>query len=214
MPLSIKLKVLDVCVVSSLTYGCESWATASINSIEVTYRLGLKRALSIRETVNTEIVYIEANRAPLNISIAKQQLNFWIGLQSYLDNNPEHPLKGLIEQGLASNLQYLRYYNDLQATYISPKNLEDVLTNEFRASTATKINAKSNNDAESRLGVYLQVNPNLTPPVQRNNILEFERVLVTRYRCGSHNLKIEAGHLCNPKIPREDRICKCNLGIQ
>ena len=55
-PLSIKLNVLDVCVTSSLIYGCESWGSASINSIEVAYRLGLKRALSVRETVNTEIV--------------------------------------------------------------------------------------------------------------------------------------------------------------
>ena len=213
-PLSIKLNVLDVCVTSSLTYGCESWGTASINSIEVAYRLGLKRALSIRETVNTEIVYIEANRSPINIRIAKQQLNFWINLNSYLDDNPEHPLKGLIEQGLSLNLPYLLYYTNLEQTYITPKNLEDVLSNEFRASNATKIHTKSNNDTESRLGVYLQVNPNLTPPSIRNDILEFERVLLTRYRSGSHNLKIEVGRMCNPKILREERLCRCNKGVQ
>ena len=57
-PLSIKLNVLDICVTSSLTYGCETWGTAVVNSIEVAYRLGLKRSLSIRETTNTEIVLI------------------------------------------------------------------------------------------------------------------------------------------------------------
>ena len=67
---------------------------------------------------------------------------------------------------------------------------------------------------DSRLGVYLNVNPNLISPIQRSDILEFERVLVTRYRCGSHNLKIESGRLCNPKIPREERICSCNTNIQ
>ena len=213
-PLSIKLKVLDVCVTSSLTYGCESWGTAAIKSIEVAYRLGLKRALSIRETVNTEIVYIEANRVPLQIRIAKQQLNFWIGLQAYLDNNPEHPLKDLIDQGLAANLPYLKYYTNLQSIYTSPKNLEDVLTKEFRDSTATKIITKSNNDADSRLGVYLEINPNLEAPVHRHDVLEFERVLLTRYRCGSHNLMIEVGRLSNPKIAREDRLCECHSGIQ
>ena len=45
-------------------------------------------------------------------------------------------------------------------------------------------------------------------------MLECERVLLTRYRCGSHNLKIEVGRLSNPKIPREDRLCRCNAGIQ
>lgn len=213
-PLSIKLNVLDVCVTTSLTYGCESWGTASINSIEVAYRLGLKRALSIRETVNTEIVYIEANRSAVSIRIAKQQLNFWINLRSYLEKNPGHPLKGLIEQGLLSNLPYLKYYTNLEQTYTTPKNLEEVLTNEFRTSNTTKINQKSNNDAVSRLGVYLQINPNLTPPPQRPDFLEFERVLLSRYRCGSHNLKIEVGRLCNPKILREERLCKCNNGVQ
>ena len=151
-PLAIKLNVLDVCVTTSLTYGCETWGTALVNSIEVAYRQGLKRALSIRETVNTEIVYIEANRTPLSIRIAKQQLNFWTNLQSYLEDNPDHPLKGLIEQGLSSNLPYLRYYTDLERTYTTPKNLQDVLTNEFHTSNATKINTKSNNDDDSRLG--------------------------------------------------------------
>ena len=89
-----------------------------------------------------------------------------------------------------------------------------MLTKEFLTSTATKINSKSNNDPESRLGVYLQVNPNIAPPTHRDDMLEFERVLLTRYRCGSHNLKIEVGRLCNPKIPREDRLCKCNNGVQ
>ena len=73
---------------------------------------------------------------------------------------------------------------------------------------------KSNDDQESRLGVYLQVNPSLTPPTQRSHLLEFERVLLTRYRCGSHNLQIEVGRMCNPKILRENRLCKCNGGVQ
>ena len=136
-PLVIKLNVLDVCVTTSLTYGCESWGIASVNSIEVAYRQGLKRALSIRETVNTEIVYIEANRSPLSIRIAKQQLNFWINLQSYLENNPDHPLKNLIQQGLSSNLPYLKYYTNLEQTYTTPKNLGDVLTNDFHESNVT-----------------------------------------------------------------------------
>ena len=213
-PLSIKLNVLDVCVTSSLIYACESWGTASINSIEVAYRLGLKRALSVRQTTNTEIVYIEANRMPLSVRITKQQLNFWINLQAYLDNNPDHPLKNLIQQGLSLNLPYLKYYTNLENTYTTPKNCEDTLANEFRTSIITKINTKSNNDIDSRLGVYLQVNPDLVPPKQHSNILEFERVLLTRYRSGSHNLKIETGRLCNPKILREERRCLCDQGIQ
>ena len=213
-PLSIKLKVLDICVTSSLTYGCETWGTATVNSIEVPYRLGLKRSLSIRETTNTEIVYIEADRLPLNIRISKQQLNFWINLQSYLNDNPEHPLKGLIDLGLSMNLRYLQYYKHLETTYKTPIECENTLSNEFRAANRTKITTKANNDPDSRLGVYMLVNPHLSAPTQCNDILEFERVLLTRYRSGSHNLRIETGRLCCPKIPREDRTCLCETGVQ
>ena len=37
----------------------------------------------------------------------------------------------------------------------------------------------TNEDIDSRLGVYLQVNPGLTTPSQRADALEFERVLVS-----------------------------------
>ena len=213
-PLLIKLKVLDVCVTSSLTYGCETWGTASMNAIEVAYRLGLKRALSIRESTNTEIVYTEADRVPLNIRISKLQLKFWMNIQTYLNENPDHPLKGLIDHGLEINLPYLKYYSNLESTYSTPDICERMLTNDFRIANAEKIRSKSNNDVDSRLGVYLLVNPQLAPPNQRVDILESERVLVSRYRCGSHNLKIESGRLCNPKIAREERLCICNTGVQ
>ena len=213
-PLSVKLDVLDVCVTTSLIYACETWGTSSISSVEVAYRLGLKRALSIRETVNTEVVYIESNRLPVSIRIAKQQLNFWVNLQNYLNNNPDHPLKSLIDQGLASNLPYLKYYTNLEQTYQTPKNLEDQLINDFHIANKAKIRTKSNDDADSRLGVYLLVNPSLTSSTQRDDLIEFERVLLTRYRCGSHNLQIEVGRMCNPKILRENRLCKCSNGVQ
>ena len=39
------------------------------------------------------------------------------------------------------------------------------------------------------------------------DITEFERVLITRYRCGSHNLKIEKGRY--DRIERNMRLCIC-----
>ena len=91
-PLDVKLNVLDACVSSTLVYACESWGISKVNHAEVAYRLGLKRALSIRETTNTEIVHIEADKYPLQIRVSKQQLNFWLKLKDYLLENPGHPL--------------------------------------------------------------------------------------------------------------------------
>ena len=38
--------------------------------------------------------------------------------------------------------------------------------------------------------------------------------MITRYRTGSHNLRVETGRLCNPTLPREERVCRCNTGVQ
>ena len=110
-PITIKLKVLDTCVSSALIYACETWGTANVPSLEVAYRIGLKRALSVRESTNTEIVYIEADRYPLLVRMSRQQLNFW--KTTYQGENPEHPLGGLIEYSRNINLKYIRYYDHL-----------------------------------------------------------------------------------------------------
>ena len=214
VPFKFKLKVLDICVGSSLVYGCESWGISNIRSLETVYRLGLKRALSIRETTNTEIVYLESNRTPLSIRISKQQLSFWKTLKLYLEENPGHPLIELIEHGERINLSYLKYYRCLENKFETVVNCQKLLVEDFYAECRAKIRRQALNDDDSRSGVYLKVNPQLLPPIYEMYMLETERVIISRYRCGSHNLKIEIGRLCNPKIPREERMCVCKTGIQ
>ena len=63
-PLHVKLDVLDTCVTSALTYGCETWGRY-VNEAELCYRSGLKTALNVRQNVNNEIVYIESGKWPL-----------------------------------------------------------------------------------------------------------------------------------------------------
>ena len=213
-PLGIKLNVLDVCASSALVYASETWGTANVPSLEVAYRLGLKRALSVRETTNTEFVYIEADRYPLFIRLSKQQLKFWITLSTYLEENPEHPLAGLIECGRNINLKFIKHYDNLQQEFGDPQNCQKLLSERFREEWETKIKRKAGNDEQSRCGVYLLVNPQLAPPKQRHDILEIERIMISRYRSGSHNLRIETGRMTYPLIPREERICCCNAGVQ
>ena len=68
-------------------------------------------------------------------------------------------------------------------------------------------------DIDRRSGYYLRVNPDLKPFVPRPQLLmESERILLTRFRTGSHSLAIELGRISNVK--RENRLCKCRLSIQ
>ena len=182
-PLSEKLNVLDVCVSSSLTYGCETWGTASIKSIEIIYRHGLKRALSVRQTTNNEIVYIETGRLPLSIRMAKQQLKFWNSIRVYMADNPDHPLASLIESGQQINLPYLQYYEKLEADYNDSTTCKKSLTQAIRQDIETKIRSKGGEDDGSRLGVYMLLNPSLASSEQHHDILESERVITSRNLC-------------------------------
>ena len=85
------------------------------------------------------------------------------------------------------------------------------MMNNFKSSFERKIQGAAGGDGDSRLGTYLLVNPTLVKPVYVEK-MEFQRVCITRYRTGSHNLKIESGR--TPHIPRDERYCSCNTGLQ
>ena len=96
----------------------------------------------------------------------------------------------------------------------NPQDCEKVLKERLCNEWGVKLRQKAGNDENSRSGVYLLVNPQLSPPKHQMNILETERITISRYRSGSHNLRIETGRLSNPQVPREERICRCGTGIQ
>ena len=212
-PLSVKLMVLDSCVSSSLVYGSEAWGLSIIPTIEAAYRMGIKRALGIRECVNNEIVYTEADRDPLSIRIAKQQLKFWMTFKTQIEGDHTNPLNSLIKLATDNNVKFLKYYTDLDSDYVIPEVCERELKKSSRSLQHNKIRSKAEEDPDSRLGVYFGLNPELKSPLF-SPMLEGERIMITRYRCGSHNLKIETGRMCCPKIPREERLCKCNTAVQ
>ena len=69
------------------------------------------------------------------------------------------------------------------------------------------------NDDDSRLGCYLQVNQTLSKPAYHTLLLlETDRLLLSRFRCGSHSLLIEIGRFNN--LPQNERRCSCNIGVQ
>ena len=138
-PLDIKLKVLNACVTAALLYGCESWGNSIVPSVESLYRLGIKYALSIRPSINNEIVYMESDCLPLYIRVKKQQLRFWLNMHQISQEDPENPISKLIIQGEALNLQYIKYYKELQVMYQSPYKCYDHLKSDFIITNKTKI---------------------------------------------------------------------------
>ena len=212
-PIGIKLKVLDICATTSLPYSCETWANCTYPKLESLYRKGLKYALSLRCTTTNEIVYLKSSRTPLTIQIKKRQLHFWNTLQENLNKNPENPLRKIIEKAEFVNSNYMNYYKNLVNLHETSKNCQKNLLDAFHNVTKNTVRAKAESDAESRYGAYMTVNPELKN-IGYPLVLETDRIIISRYRSGFHNLNIEKGRMCNPKIPREERLCLCNNEIQ
>ena len=87
----------------------------------------------------------------------------------------------------------------LEEQYITPKNCRNVLAAEYKSKWSNKFD-NANQDIDSRLETYIRINPVLSKPKYLDEImLETDRVLLTRFRCGSHSLQ----------ITRNQRFCLC-----
>ena len=67
-------------------------------------------------------------------------------------------------------------------------------------------------DVDSKLGTYYRVNPLMKSYTNPPNLTENERILLTRFRTGSHSLAIEIGRFSNTH--RDNRLCVCSQGVQ
>ena len=211
-PLHTKLDILDSCMLSVLTYGCETWGQYA-GEADTCYRAGLRTALHIRQNVNNEIIHLESGKWPTSLRVKKAQLKFWIYLQEYKDKFPDAALSKMLQIGMDNRLTYLKYYENLKSIYGDPENCRISIEREYFEQVKTKIHNENEKDADSKLGTYLLINPTLQKYVPNpQNIMEVERELVTRYRTGSHSLAIELGRFTN--TPRETRLCCCKNSVQ
>ena len=181
--------------------------------MESLYRKGIRYALSIRNNTNNEIVYLESSRVPLFIQIKKRQLQFWKTLQTSLNDTPGNPLKQMIEKAELVNSKYISYCKNLHNLHKTPTNCQKNLSDTFCNEIQSKIRTKATANTDFKLGAYLKVNPALKGKECRF-LYEPDRVIISRYRTGSHNLSIETGRMSNPIIPRDERLCTCDTEIQ
>ena len=210
-PLYAKLEVLDKCVTSAIIYGCETWGKCT-SDVELCYRSGLKTALNVRQNLNNEI-YFETGKWPLLGRIKRAQLKFWLHINEYTLKYPDSAISKILPLGINDNINYLNYYNSLQAEFSDPISCQNSIEKMYFDKFSDKIISDHNNDIDSRLGTYYRINTQLKKYVPcPQTILEFERTIVTRYRTGSHCLAIEIGRMSN--INRNDRVCACGVDVQ
>ena len=138
-------------------------------------------------------------------------MKFWLFIKEYANEYPNGALSRILKIGLEINLKYLRYYENLVSRYVIPDNCEKILKIFYKSLWKQKL-VNSLVDSDSKLGTYYSINPLMKPFIYVPNATENERILISRYRTGSHSLAIEIGRFSN--TPREQRFCSCGQMVQ
>ena len=107
------------------------------------------------------------------------------------------------------NIKYVKHYDNLKNLYSNKKDCVDNLVSIFKNEISNTINIAYNNDPLSKLGTYKRINTLLNTYTCDNGIPENDRILLCRYRTGSHRLKVETLRWRRPIISRENRFCQC-----
>ena len=213
-PVSVKLKVVNACINSALMYTCEAWGSCPLNAVEMLQRKALKMILNVSTNTPNEIVYIESGYQTLKPSIYKRQLTFFRKIKNDCANNPQSSISQIFAQALEKNTQFLRHYKKLDETFTTPEQCYNHHAQLQRTQNEMKIQQKFEADADSILGTYKRVNPQLESPAFYKSVgcHEIDRKTITRYRVGCHYLKIQSGRLAGGD--RNTRLCTCQNEVQ
>ena len=213
-PVNIKLKVLRSCVNSALTYSCETWSSSPLNNVEILQRKALKISLNIKYNTSNEITYVESGFKPLKAIIYKRQLKFFKQFRNNCINNPTAATSKIFNKAMDKNIAFLKHYSKLDAKFSDPNQCYTHYINESNTIIEGKIKANYEADANSILGTYYRINPELKSPELYHNLIctESTRITITQYRTGSHQLRIQTGRMNNEA--RDSRLRGCMTDIQ
>ena len=201
-PLSVKLKVLEACVCSTLLHNCETFSNKLPDDLETTYFSLLKSCLGVRMNTPNLLVLLESSMQSLQSMIFSRQLQFYQGFQNNLQIGSARFI--VFHELLMNNSPYLQHYVSLNEKYSTRKEIVDY----YRADIMNKIRHLAISPSNYKYHLYAKFNPALVPLDIKNTKIFTQKFL--RLRLSSHSFPIETGRWSRTK--REDRLCtRCNV---
>ena len=199
VPFSMKKRVAEACVLSSILYGAETWFTDNFGKVDAMYTKIVKALLDVRNTSCNDTCLVEADMPSLSALVRKKMQRYLQGKIPKLQC--DDPLWKAIELCRSADTKSYRYiqtiFEDQSDIYVEDKSRR---AEELKASSSTK------------RGTFIKLNPSLQQhKVYKNDVLpEFKRIEFTRFRLSSHNLKVETGRWS--RTEQENRTCSCTAG--
>ena len=198
-PVVVKLKVLKACVMSALLYNCEAFGPHIPEGMEEMYHRMIKAALGVRDNCANRLALIESGFLPLSCLIQARQLNFFRRFKESLQKDSVR--EAMFNELLEKKSAFLKHYIDLDSRYEDSYQLISEQVDELKLKIRT---LGANKDRHYKHWIYLQMNPELKPSPFLSRIDVVGKAL-TKFRLGSHKLKIETGRWSRTK--RELRLC-------
>ena len=203
-PVSVKGKVLDACILSSLLYNSETWSNVCINKLEVMHRRMLRSILGVSTKTCNEILYIELGVVSMRTRVTIKQFEFW---KKVLEMTDDNPLKYIIKKAKEAKLKEILYYEKIFSKY----NSKDDILSEFYQRIRDTIHKKASRGS-SKYITYLSINPELSVPSCYDNAKYTDVNMLAKLRTSSHNLHVETGR--RNGVPREQRLCHCETDVE
>ena len=221
LSLSCTIHIINTVIKPILLYGCEIFCYGNTTSLEKFYVSLLKRALSLRKSTPSYMVYGETGCMPLKVDIRERAACFWLRISSGKDKLLAKQLQNILlkinskDDYESPYLKYMfRVFNELGLTYLlSTQNttqtkyhcdlIKQRSSDQYRQEWTNEINESSKSSFYKMFKHDLSFENYL-------DILPFgKRTALLKFRTTNHRLPIEVGRW--EHTYRELRRCiRCN----
>ena len=204
IPFSIKKRVFDAVLMSTILYGCESWLDADLRPVVKLYNWAIKLLLGVRKTTCNDTCYLELGLPPLKDLVQSRQRKFFSGMLRECSLMDDNPLVLAIRTVLDARYNTRNYVHSL--IHASVDDTAEAMEN---------LKHSIQNSNSSRRITYKEMNPDLSVHnvyLEKHNIPEHQRISFTRFRLWAHSLAVEVGRWNRRgrgRLPVEERVCSC-----
>ena len=198
-PFSIKMLVLDNCVLNSIIYGYEAWGDlSSVSKRLQTIELDLlKSVLGVKKSTPNNLVYHEMNRGSIVPKLMDRQKIFIEKICNLGENEA-------LVKDVWNRCEHLDIYN--YYTSLSDNNYEnDKLQRTRLLNTSEKSMDVRYRDKIGLLEKHC---------IYDSGVIDSCRTIISRWRLSSFELAIETGRHKRPIIERNMRLCKTCLVME
>ena len=228
IPAKTSIRLFHTYISPILLYNVENWSilsdkkiqnfnatslyeNISTSKIDLVHRKLLKFILGVTKSCPNLAIYGETGETPLSFKGFRLTLNFWHRITNLPDT-------ALVKKALLENISLRTNWIRTVEKLINHFKLADTIGNQesFKRANKRKINIayhefwknEITNPDHERLQFYKECKKKFDFE-DYLNLEDFEkRKTIAKFRCSNHNLQIEKGRHCHPKVDRNERRCK------